>query len=310
MGISLRKLEIFVKVAETGHVTRVSEALMLSQSATSMALADLEKQAGSPLFHRRGGRLKLNERGRLLLPEAQEILRRSNHLENLMKESATEPMGELRIGASTTIGNYLLPSLMAKFSSYNTRAKACLQVGNTQQVESAVECGDLDLGLIEGPCHVHALEAIPWRNDELVVIAGNEHPWAKRGRATSDMLADADWIVREKGSGTREVFEAAMAGKVKEFTAYLELGHTEAIKKAVEAGLGVSCLSRLAVQRELDHNWLVAVKTPLELTRPLTILVKKNRYKSKLLEACLDLLLSSEPKPDLYKPISEISGSD
>lgn len=292
MGMSLRKLEIFVKVAETGHVTRASEMLLISQSAVSMALADLEKQAGDPLFHRQGRRLVLNERGRCLLSEAQEILRRLNNFEKLLKESATEPIGELHIGASTTIGNYLLPMLMAKFSRLYPRAKALLQVGNTQQIESAVESGELDLGLIEGPCHVQTLETIPWCDDELVVITGKDHPWVRQVEITVDMLAEADWVVREKGSGTREVFEAAIAGKIEKFSAHLELGHTEAIKKAVEAGLGVGCLSRLAVQRELDHGWLVAVKSPLKLKRPLTILVKKHRHKGKLLEAYLELLRS------------------
>ncbi len=263
---------------------------MLSQSAVSMALGDLEKQAGDPLFHRQGRRLVLNERGRCLLSEAQEILRRLSSFEKLLKESATEPIGELHIGASTTIGNYLLPTLMAKFSHLYPRAKALLMVGNTQQIESAVESGEIDLGLIEGPCHAHALDTIPWRDDELVVITGKDHPWAQKAGITIEMLTEANWVVREKGSGTREVFEAAIAGKVEEFTVHLELGHTEAIKKAVEAGLGVSCLSRLAVQRELDHGWLVSVKSPLKLIRPLTILVRKNRYKGKLLDAYLELL--------------------
>ena len=293
MRTSLRKLEIFAKVAETEHVTKASELLLLSQSAVSMALADLEKQAGSPLFQRQGRRLFLNDRGRGLLSAAQQVLTQLDNFEKLLDESAAEPIGELIIGASTTIGNYLLPALMATFSQRYPRAKALLQVGNTQQIETALERGDIDLGLIEGPCHSQALERLHWRDDELVVIVGTHHPWTKRPYIDQAELKNADWIVREKGSGTREVFEAAMSETVQNYPTVLELGHTEAIKKAVEAGLGVSCLSRLAVERELQQGWLVAVKSPLQLSRPLTILLRQNCYQSKLLKSCLELLQSA-----------------
>ncbi len=293
MRTSLRKLEIFAKVAETEHVTKASELLLLSQSAVSMALADLERQAGSPLFQRQGRRLFLNDRGRGLLAAAQQVLTQLDNFEKLLDESAEEPIGELIIGASTTIGNYLLPALMATFSQRYPRAKALLQVGNTQQIETALEQGDIDLGLIEGPCHSQALDRLHWRNDELVVIAGKNHPWSKTEQIDRTQLKNADWIVREKGSGTREVFETAMSETVQSYLTVLELGHTEAIKKAVEAGLGVSCLSLLAVERELQQGWLVAVKTPLRLSRPLTILLRKNCYQSKLLNSCLELLQSA-----------------
>lgn len=290
MSISLRKLEIFVRVAETEHVTRASELLMISQSAVSMALADLEKDAGGKLFQRQGRRLVLNVRGRNLLPEASAILQQVNNFERLLHDSGSEPVGEIRIGASTTIGNYLLPSIMAEFSRLYPRAKALLQVGNTQQIETALEKGDLELGLIEGPSHAAILEVLPWRDDELVVIVGIKHPWAQNKSIDRQMLKDADWIIREKGSGTREVFEEAIQGYLDSLVPHLELGHTEAIKKAVEAGLGVGCLSRLAVQRELAHGWLVELDSPLALHRSLTILLAGNSYRGQLLQAFLDLL--------------------
>ncbi len=290
MALTLRKLEIFVQVAESGHVAKAGETLFLSQPAVSMAIAELEELAGGPLFHRQARRLSLNDRGRLLLPEARDLLQRARNIENLLKDSASEPIGLLRIGASTTIGNYLLPALIAEFSRRYPRAQAHLEVGNTVQIENGVNRGEFDLGLTEGPCHTQTLTVIPWRDDELMVIAGTGHPWAKQKTLTAAMLAAGDWIMRETGSGTREVFEAAMATSVGSFMTRLELGHTEAIKKAVEAGMGVSCLSRLAVQRELDHGWLVGVDTPLALKRPLTMLMKKATYRSRLLTAFLELL--------------------
>jgi DNA-binding transcriptional LysR family regulator len=263
----------------------------MSQPAVSMALAELEASAGGPLFMRRGRRLLLNDRGRLLLEPAQEILRNVANFENLLEESDREPRGILRIGASTTIGNYLLPSLIARFSRLYPRAKASLQVGNTQQIELSLEQGAIDLGLIEGPSHAPLLKTLPWRDDELVVIVGRGHPMSGEKSVSAAMLANADWIMREPGSGTREVFEAALSEWVSNINITLELGHTEAIKKAVEAGLGVSCLSRLAVQRELENGWLVEIKTSLDLKRSLTILLRNDTCRTKLLQSFLDMLL-------------------
>lgn len=124
-----------------------------------------------------------------------------------------------------------------------------------------------------------------------MVIAGKQHPLSKATSVSADMLANADWIMREPGSGTREVFETALSKWGGSIHISLELGHTEAIKKAVEAGLGISCLSRLAVQRELENEWLVEIATPLDLTRSLTILLRNDGYRTKLLQSFLDLLL-------------------
>ena len=290
MTIPVRQLEIFEKVAVCGHVTKASEQLFITQSAVSMAITGLEKFAGAPLFERRGKKLLLNDRGRLILEKVQDVLRQVGTIEQLLTESIGEPIGVLKVGASTTIGNYLLPALVARLSERYPRARALLQVGNTVQIEQALENGNLDMGIIEGPSHVRSLETAVWRDDELVVIASRGHAWAGPRKASKSMLAQAPWIMREKGSGTREVFEAAMNRKKINWTAAMELGHTEAIKKAVEAGLGVSCLSRMAVARELSHAWLVEVDTPLDLSRNLVILTRDGGYHTALLNAFLAIL--------------------
>jgi DNA-binding transcriptional LysR family regulator len=290
VAITLRQLEIFERVANSQHATRASEELLLSQSAVSMAVAELERFAGAPLFERRGRKLLLNDRGRRILPEVQEILRRVGTVEQYLNESVGEPVGVLNVGASTTIGNYLLPLVVGEFTRHHPRAKALLYVANTRQIEAAVESGESDLGLIEGPSHAAALVSTPWRDDELAVIVGADHPWAAKGRASRRMLESAPWIMREKGSGTREVFENAMEKRGIAYSIAMELGHTEAIKKAVEAGLGVGCLSRMAVRRELDNGWLVEVNTPLDLRRVLTILTRESGYRTPLLKAYLALL--------------------
>lgn len=290
MAITLRKLEIFIQVADLGQVTKAGQSLSMSQSAVSMALAELESTAGGSLFLRQGRRLLLNDRGRLLLEPAREILRKTAQFERLLSDSGEAPRGLLRIGASTTIGNYLLPEYIAEFSRHYPEARATLQVGNTQQIEQSLARGEIDLGLIEGPSHAPQLEILPWRDDELIVIAGREHPLRREPAVTLAMLAAADWIMREPGSGTREVFEAALADRSGQVHIALELGHTEAVKKAVEAGMGIACLSRLAVQRELDHGWLVEIQTALDLKRPLVILLPRGASRTRLLQAFLERL--------------------
>ncbi len=290
MKITLRQLEIFEKVAASQHVTKAGEELFITQSAVSMAIAELEKFANGPLFERCGRRLLLNDRGSLILSRVQDVLRQVSTIEHLLIESVGEPIGVLKVGASTTVGNYLLPAMVAEFTRHYPRAKSLLQVGNTSQIEQAVESGELDLGIIEGPLHAGSLHTAPWRSDELVVIVGKGHPWTMQKKVSKTMLEQAQWIMREKGSGTREIFESALQKKDINFTISMELGHTEAIKKAVEAGLGVSCLSRMAVARELSHEWLIEVNTALDLRRNLIILTRNGEYNTALLKAFLSIL--------------------
>lgn len=289
MAISLRQLEIFEKVALTGHVTRAGEELLLTQSAVSMAVSQLEQLTGAPLFERSGRRLILNDRGRLLLAEAGGILRAVRRMEQQIQRSGGELAGELFAGGSTTIGNYLLPALLGAFARLYPKTRVHLLVGNTRQVTEWLEEGRLDIAFIEGPCHSRGVVVVPWRDDELVVVAGPEHPWSREGTVTPGMLAKAPWVMRENGSGTREVFEDAMDGLGVEYAIALELGHTEAIKNGVAAGLGVSCLSRLAVHRELEHGWLVAVESPLMLKRGLSLIRRRESIRTPLLSAFLEV---------------------
>jgi len=294
--LTLRQLEIFEKVASYGHVTQASSELLLTQSAVSMAIAELERLAGAPLFERKGRRLILNDRGRAILPQARDVIQRVQQIDRFLNDSLGEPVGVLTVGASTTIGNYLLPAVVGGFAARYPRAKVLLQVGNAQQVESAVASGAYDLGLIEGPGHDATLTTCSWRQDELVVVVGKHHPWAQAGRVSAGQLEQADWLMREKGSGTREIFEAAMARVGLGFAIAMELGHTEAIKKAAEEGLGVGCLSRIAVQRELEHGWLIGIESPLDLKRSLRLLTRGGQP-TKLLQSFIDWLAPEERGP-------------
>jgi len=289
MLLTLRKLEIFEKVATTSSVTRAGEELLLTQSAVSMALSQLEQLSATPLFERSGKKLLLNDSGRRLLNDARKILLAVRQLEQQLRGESGELVGELLVGGSTTIGNYLLPALLGTFARQYPKTRVELRVGNTQQVADWLESGELDIAFVEGPCHSRGLVETHWRDDELVVVTAPEHPWASVKHATVEMMAVAPWIIREKGSGTREIFEDAMEKVGVNYTIALEFGHTEAIKNGVASELGVSCLSRAAVHRELEYGVLVEVESPLMLRRSLALIKRRETRCSVLLSTFLQV---------------------
>jgi DNA-binding transcriptional LysR family regulator len=180
MRMTLRQLAVFVAVAQEGTVTKASDAVKLTQSAASMALADLEDGLGAPLFDRLGKRLQLNDLGRFLLPQALEILGRCEAFEQVAKGELQSI--DLRLGATLTISDYLMPDLMAGFLQLQPQAHLQLQVGNTRQMIEAVNQFQLDLALIEGSCHIPQLQCIHWRDDELAVCCAPSHPLAQLNR--------------------------------------------------------------------------------------------------------------------------------
>lgn len=286
MRITLKQLDVFVTLAKTSNMTRASETLHLTQSACSMALSTLEHQLGSVLFDRHGKKLILNERGKVLFPKAANILAQIKELQDLTA-------GQLTIGASTTIGNYLLPGIIGHFVKQHPHTKITLRIANTEQIIKQLLSFDIDIAMIEGKCYSDEIDVLPWKKDELIIIASLHHPLAKQKKITRDDLYAAKWILREPGSGTREKFEEATQGKISTF---LELGHTEAVKHAVLANLGISCLSRTTVTELLKNGQLVELKTPfLTLTRDFYILIHKHKHKTTVLSQFID-----ECKTDLH----------
>jgi len=287
MRITLKQLDVFTAIAREGSVTRAAQWLNLTQSATSMALSDLETMLGEKLFDRIGRRLQLNELGIRLLPLAQETVARAQEIEDIAR--GDQPgSGRLRIGASLSIGNYLMPQIIADYMATYAEAEISLDVGNTRHVIEAVKQFTCDIGFIEGFCHEPDIEVMPWIEDELVIFAGPSHALAQQAQISPDDLAQAHWILREAGSGTREVFDNAVAGKLPSLKVRLELGHTEAIRRAVEAGIGLGCASRLTLQESLEMGRIVILDTPfLDLRRSLFILRHSNKYQTRGLQRFL-----------------------
>lgn len=284
-NISPRQLGVFVQVALLGSVRAAAERLFMTQPAASMALAELERQLDAPLFDRERGRLRLNPRGRELLPLAQELLERHAEFGRRGREDGDALSGELRIGASNTVGNYRVGELLGEFVRVHPRVAIRLRVANTDAIAAAMLEHSLDLGCVEGPVTHPQLEARPWRDDTLLICASPDHPLSrKRGLKPAD-FAGARWVLREPGSATRAISERVLS-QLPPGETVLELDQIEAIKQAVVAGLGIACLPQVAVVDALAAGRLKALKTPfLDLRRKLWMLIHKQKYRGALLDA-------------------------
>ncbi|MHB1370525.1 MAG: LysR family transcriptional regulator [Pseudomonadaceae bacterium] len=284
-GISFRQLQVFVAVTRAGTVGAAARGLSLSQSATSQSLADLEKHLGVPLFERVGKRLQLNELGSRLLPKAEHLLHDLNAFIDAAREPDGELQGTLTVAASATIGTYLLPELAGRFSEQHPAVDLQVRLRNTGEVIADLSRLEADLGLIEGQCCDPKLKSEFWRHDEMVVVCNPAHPLASRGRLSHADIPMENWILREPGSGSRAVFEAAVRPLAQRIRVRMELSQHEAIKQAVRAGFGLGCLSRLSVAGELGRGELVALATDLPLNRTFSLVWHPDRYRSPLWQA-------------------------
>ena len=290
MRYSLRQLEVFLATARYENVTRAARALAMSQSAASGSLRELEGQFDVLLFDRIGKRLQLSELGQQLRPQAEKLLERASAFEHAL--AGNDIVGRLQIGATLTIGNYIAVNMIADFRRQYPQADIVLRVANTEAIAERVAGFELDMGLIEGELNHPDLDSVHWRRDELVVFAAPGHPLAQ-----SSTLSDADlqalpWIVREPGSGTRQAFDRAMHGILTDLHLAMELQHTEAIKRAVEAGLGVGCLSRICLQEAFKRGSLVPLAVPeRDFRREWYLITHRDKFHSEALKRWLALCL-------------------
>lgn len=288
MHFTLRQLEVFLAVAQEGTVSAAAHRLAMSQSAASTALGELERQFEVQLFDRLGRSLRLNAVGRDLLPRAVGLLDRAAEIEGVLGRHAV--FGDLALGATLTVGNYLATLVVADFLRRYPQSHIDLTVHNTTAVLEGLLRFELDLGLVEGPSEHPDLEVEPWVADELVVFAAPGHPVAAAGQASWPRLVQEPWILREPGSGTRATFDQAVRGLPGPVRVRLELEHTEAIKRCVEAGLGLGCISRLALRDAFRRGSLVPVECPdLPLGRHFSFVWHRRKYRTAGMAAFLAL---------------------
>jgi len=274
LRLHLRQLEVFVAVARGGSTRAAADLVSRSQSAASTALAELEAVLGAALFDRVGRRLLLNENGRALLPRAASLLDQALDVQHLFSQAHGAP---LRVAASLTIGEYILPPLLGRWKAQYASSSVKLLIANTSEVIDAVAGFDVDVGFIEGSQTHPDLIVRAWLEDALVIVAAPEHPLVGR-MATARMLSQADWAVRESGSGTREATDRWLLEHLGRINVAFELGSPEAIKRLVATGAALGCMSRRAVEGALASGTLVALKTRLPAaTRRLAIVVHRNK---------------------------------
>jgi len=287
MKFTLKQLDVFVAVARSQGVSRAAQTLSLSQSAASTALAELEKQFDCQLFDRIGKRLQLNGLGLQLLPAAVDLLDRAREFEEQLQGRGG--FGALSVGATLTVGNYLATLFIGHFMQLHPQSRVQLTVHNTSSVVQQVLNYQLDLGMIEGEAWAPDLVIEPWLEDELVVFAAPSHPLAGK-QATLDQLAKEPWILREPGSGTRETFDRAVSAHQRHLNVRLELEHTEAIKRAVESGLGIGCISKLALRDAFRRQSLLPIEVPdLNLRRFFYFIWHRNKYQTQTMRAFVAL---------------------
>ena len=266
--MTLEQLRIFVAVAEREHVTQAARALHLTQSAVSAAVSALESRYATQLFNRIGRRIELTQAGRLFLAEARAVLGRAAAAETALADLTGLKRGALAIAASQTVANYWLPPLMQRYRAAHPGIALSLSIGNTETVAAMVSDGIADFGFVEGDVANLALSVVPVGDDELVLVTSPALAPAKRRPLTAGELGKMRWVFRERGSGTRAIFETALSDlgvAVAELNIVLELPSNEAVRTAVEHGAGAAALSRLAVQPALAAGSLVAL--PLDLPK-------------------------------------------
>jgi len=289
MQITLRQFEIFSAVVEEKQVTKASQKLFITQSAVSHALTELENQLGGPLFDRDSRSLLLNDRGRYLLPLCREILFKTEHVWEVMNEKKGVLAGSLNIVASSTIGNYVLPQLAGVFKALYPNIFLSIEIHNTRVAEQLIVDRKVDLGFVEGEVGHEQVLTKPWFEDELVIIANPSDVLAISNRFhLSRDIRRSKWVMREKGSGTAQTFKKKLGDYVTELNVVIELGHTEAIKRAVDAGIGLACVSNLAVSGEIERGELKELKLEgIDMKRKLHIIQHKNKTNTRLMDEFL-----------------------
>lgn len=279
MHYTLRQIEVFLATAWHENVSQAADSLSMSQSAASAALKELEQRYELQLFDRIGKRLQLNDFGKSLRPRAEALLSQAREFDQILSRQGE--VGYIRVGATLTIGNYLAVPIMAEFMNRYEGSHVELTVENTASITHRVRNFELDVGLVEGELNDDALEVIHWRDDELSLFCAPDHPLAGRPTLTDEDLVDAQWIIREAGSGTRQAFEHAMYGLMPQIDIRLELQHTEAIKRAVEGGLGIGCLSKITLQEAFRRGSLLPLFAPQRhWTRRFYFILHKQKYRS------------------------------
>ncbi|PAQ14075.1 LysR family transcriptional regulator [Bacillus sp. FJAT-42315] len=285
-------LRVFVTVAEKKNFSRAAEELHMTQPAVSQYIRKLEEYIGVKLLERTNKYVRLNKAGEIVFHHAKEIIGLYTKIEHLVDDLANKASGPLSIGASYTFGEYILPHIVANMQKNYPDIKPIVTIGNTADISNLVMSHQLDIGIVEGHFKTEQpLQTEEIAEDSMVIIASPAHPLSnKDGEVTTKDLEQQTWVLRESGSGTREAAEHAFQRLHISPAHIMNFGSTQAIKEAVEAGLGISLLSQWAIQKELRYEHLQIIKVNgLPFTRQFSI-VTTSPFQTKALQVFIDLL--------------------
>ncbi len=288
-----RRLQVFHTVARLLSFTKAAETLHMTQPAVTFQVRQLEEYFNTRLFDRTHNRISLTEAGERVYEYADRIFDLYNDMENSVREMTGEIRGALTIGASTTIAEYMLPALLGDFGTRYPEVTIHLRVSNSDGIVSMVENNTIDLGVVEAPVGNKNLVVEVCRLDRLVAIVPPNHDLAERESVGIDELLEFPFICREEGSGTREVINEYLSQNCNTpLNISMELGSPEAVKGAVEAGMGVSVVSRATIQKELKLDTLRAVNLAPKLERPFSFVHQKQKFRLRAMEELLDFARS------------------
>ena len=288
-------MRVFITVADKKNFSKAAKALSLTQPAVSFQIQTLEQYYQTMLFDRVNRHVKLTAAGELLLDYAVHMNNLQAELERNMQQLTGHVKGELLIGASTTIGEYILPYVVGNFKQDYPDVNVTIQIMNTKDIGSAVSNKTFDLGIVEGPLDMgESIEAHKFLEDELVLAMPADHPLASKGTITLEELKTLPYITREPGSGSRLIFEQALIDAdfdIEDLNIVMELGSTTSIKSAIMGGLGISTISKWAIQDLLKTGKVVALNIEgLTLKRNFNIILNHEKFQSEATGKFLDFL--------------------
>ncbi|MDA8234035.1 MAG: selenium metabolism-associated LysR family transcriptional regulator [Clostridia bacterium] len=292
--MNIKQLESFILVAEEKNFTRAAKQLYMTQPAISFQIKSLEEQLGIQLFERLDKAVELTDAGRLILPEAKKIQANYEKIRDSIAEMKGLKRGHLNIGASTIPGEYLMPHVIGKFKSLHPKIDVVLQIASTGKVVEMLLNREIHLGIVGAPVKNQSLVSSPLTEDRLILIASPQHPLACRESIKAEEMTQYSFIMREQGSGTRMVIENRLRKigiNSDSLQLAMELGSTRAIITAVEAGLGISLVSRWAAEDALKLGLLKEILIEdLEFIRSLYLITNKLKYRGSATEVFLGFL--------------------
>ncbi|GEA61718.1 LysR substrate-binding domain-containing protein [Vibrio comitans] len=290
ISFTLRQLEVFASVAKANSLSAAAQTLFLSKAAVSLSLNELENQLGHTLFDRINNRLIINNEGIKLLPIADELLHRAHSIQGLFNNSETLS-GELRLGASDTIGNQLLPFLIRDFKQKHPAVEFKALLSNSSDLGQKILDYQIDIAFIESNEDSAKLIHHPFGFDQMCVIGQADHPLSLEENLTFNDLEETKWLLRESGSGSRDYFITHIAEHLSSWQTEFELSSSEAIINGVTAGLGLACLSELSVDSAIKAGKVKKLNITLPLERSMQIVLHKDKYLNPLLDAFLQYSL-------------------